>query len=68
MKTAPAQGEQPAPLGHLGIGTPRLPAIDYFPEETIGEFVARHRVRSVKIVTWFVREVSVIETTGEALP
>lgn len=41
MKTTPAPDAKAAPIGHLGIGTPRVPTIEYFPNETISEFIAR---------------------------
>jgi hypothetical protein len=41
-RTVPAPDARPAPVGLLGIGSPRVPSIDYFPNETIAEWLARH--------------------------
>lgn len=40
-RTTPAPNAKPAPLGLLGIGHPRLPIIEYFPGETVSEFIER---------------------------
>ena len=39
-RTTPATDAQAIPEGRLGIGVPRLPELDYFPDESVAEYIA----------------------------
>ena len=40
-RTTPAPNAQAIPEGRLGIGVPRLPELDYFPNESVAAYIAR---------------------------
>lgn len=58
-RTTPAPNAQPIPEGRLGIGVPRLPELDYFPGETVSEFIERMSGLSVnrrQVAGWLKHE------------
>lgn len=73
MKTTPAPQIDAAPIGMLGIGAPRMPSgIDYFPNESIAEYIARAGGRpgqGATVIGWIaigvIHAPKLIETTGE---